>query len=293
VTCRRRFFICVLLVASAAVVTAAPASAQNRSSGVGTVVVVHALEGLPADVYLDGASTPALRGFDFRRVTDPLVLPAGSHRADVRRAGDPPTATPQLSGTFDVVADQQITVVALLDPAGAPSWLALPDDGRVGDAAKGELRFRHLAAQGAVTLEVNGTVVQPRVENLSVGGQVAPAALDAGRYVVAVRDATTDAELVPAQEVEVAPGGIISLYLTGRSDNRTLDLLQDAAVPMPAGRLADLQVLPTQVPSGNSGLAGSSDGGSDVGGATAILLGVVALAIVVSTPWWRRRSAEA
>ena len=77
-----------------------PAGAQPAPAALGTVVVVHGLVDFPADVYLDGASTPALSGFEFRRVTDALALPAGMHRADLRRAGQPVTAPPALSGSF-------------------------------------------------------------------------------------------------------------------------------------------------------------------------------------------------
>jgi hypothetical protein len=70
-----------------------PAGAQGGGAS-GTAVIVHGLAGFPADVYLDGSSVPALSSFEFRRVTEPLAVPAGSHRADLRRAGEPPDARP-------------------------------------------------------------------------------------------------------------------------------------------------------------------------------------------------------
>ena len=96
-----------------------PAAAQSAPGALGAVVIVHGLVDFPADVYLDGSTTPALSGFEFRRVTDPLALPVGVHRADLRRSGEAATASPTLSGTFTVVADQRVTVAASCSTSAA------------------------------------------------------------------------------------------------------------------------------------------------------------------------------
>ena len=67
-----------LLVVMSQVDAAASQTRQTASNG--TVVVVHGLEGFLADVYLDGSSTPALQGFEYRRVTDCLLYTSPSPR---------------------------------------------------------------------------------------------------------------------------------------------------------------------------------------------------------------------
>lgn len=228
---------------------AVPAAAQTATP-TGTVVVVHGLVDFPADVYLDGSSTPALSGFEFRRVTDPLALPAGVHRADLRRAGDPATAPPALSGSFTVVADQRVTVAALPDSGGKPSWLAFPNDAQVVEPAKGELRFRHFAATTPVVVTVDGQPALSGVSNLAASGQAAPVRVDPGVHRVAVLDAAGQ-PLVAAQDVNIGAGSLVNLYLTGLPASG-LALMQE---PMGPPDLKVLQQTPSQVPGGNSGLA--------------------------------------
>src|SRR3954453_13990548 len=76
------------------------ASAQTAT---GTVTVVHGLRGVVADVYVDGAL--ALPAFQPERVTDPIAVPAGPHRVEIRLAGAAPTDPPAVTGGGDVGAD--------------------------------------------------------------------------------------------------------------------------------------------------------------------------------------------
>lgn len=229
----------------------------------GMAVVVHGLVDFPADVYLDGAATPALSGFEFRRVTEPVALPVGVHRADLRRAGEAPTAVPTLSGSFVVAAGQRVTVAALLDAKGKPSWLAFPDDATVRDGALGELRLRHFAAAGPVSVSVDGAVVLEGAANLARAGQSAPIVVAPGRHRVAIIDQATGATVVPEQEVTVTAGGAANLYLTGTAE-RGLALLQEGVEP-PGPALGRLQAVPSSVPGGNSGLAASASASASAG----------------------------
>jgi hypothetical protein len=288
---RRPAAVAALLAAGLAIVVGgvAPAGAQTGSAAVGTVVVVHGLEGVPADVYLDGATVPALRGFDFRRTTDPLALPVGRHQADIRRAGDPPTADPLMSGVFFVVAGQRLTVAALLDPAGQPSWLVFPNETWTTDGGGSALRLRHLAASGPVALVVDGRPAGPAFTNLAVGNQVDPLPLAAGRHTVRVDDAATGATLVAEQAVTLAPGLITTLYLTGRVTSG-LGLLAEAPTAGSAGaEVRPLQATPGFIATGDSGLAAPGrDEPSPV--AFAVPLAVVAGALAWRRPRVRARS---
>lgn len=260
----------VLFVVAAVVsglgVWAAPSGAQTPPGGVGTVVVVHGLVDFPADVYLDGASTPALSGFEYQRMTDPLALPAGTHRADLRRAGEPPTSPPALSGTFTVEADQRVTVAALLNPAGSPTWLAFPNDAQPADQSRVQLRFRHFAAAGPVNVLLDGQRLSAGVQNTSVSGQIAPALIAPGPHQLSVVDANSNAALLPPQVVDVSAGSIANVYLVGTASGGNLGLLlQDPSVASVSVSAKALDATPSAVPSGNSGLAdpGFTEGRGD------------------------------
>jgi hypothetical protein len=257
---------------------AGPAAAQTGAppaAAVGTVVIVHGLDGVPADVYLDGATSPALAGFDPRRVTDPLALPVGRHQADIRRAGDPPDAVPLMSGTFFVVAGQRITAAALLDPQGAPSWLVFANDGWTMDGGGSALRFRHLAASGPVSLVVDGRPAGAPFTNLAVGSQGPPVSLSPGRHTVRVDDAS-GRPLVAEQAVTLSPGTITNLYLTGRADAGPLGLLAEAPTAASAGsEVVALQATPAFIATGDSGLAAPR---ADDGPAAAVRWSIVVLA---------------
>ncbi len=163
------------------------------------------------------------------------------------------TATPLLSGSFEVSEGQLITVAALLSPDGQPRWLAFPDDGRRFATGPAELRFRHLAATGPVTLRVDGAVVQTAVANLSGAPQPPAIPMAVGSHTVEVDNAA--GAPIASQTVTTGPGSIHVVQLIGRDANSTLSLLPATwATPSP-GALAQAAQAPTRIPSGNSGLA--------------------------------------
>ena len=256
----RRVLLPVVVLGVAAVPAVAPAGAQTPATGMGTVVVVHALEGVTADVYLDDANSPALQNFDFRRITDPLAVPAGKHRADIRKAGDPPTAPPAMSGEFTVDADQRITVAAILKPDGTPSWLAFPNDVWTTDAASAGFRFRHLAAASPVKLVLDGRTLPDTYTNLGVAaGQPVPITTTPGSHTLGLNDAATGAVVVPAQSFELPAGALANVYLTGKASPKTLALLaQTPTGPSGAAEVSGLQATPQIIATGDSGLADPS-----------------------------------
>src|SRR3954471_2267731 len=113
-----RKFLMVLAVggALAASLTATNTVVASAQTATGTVTVVHGLRGVVADVYVDG--TLALPAFEPERVTDPIALPAGPHRVEIRLAGAAPTDPPAVTGDVDVTADAFQSIVAHLDSAG-------------------------------------------------------------------------------------------------------------------------------------------------------------------------------
>src|SRR5947209_2771986 len=130
------------------------ASAQTAS---GTVTVVHGLRGVVADVYIDG--TLALPAFQPERVTDPMQVPAGPHRVEIRLAGAAPTDPPAVTGDVDVTADARQSIVAHLDSAGNPAITAYLDDSSPVPAGDARAIIRHTAAAPAVDVAFDDTVV--------------------------------------------------------------------------------------------------------------------------------------
>ena len=140
------------------------ASAQTAT---GTVTVVHGLRGVVADVYIDG--TLALPAFQPERVTDPIAVPAGPHRVEIRLAGAPATDPPAVTGDVDVVADARQSIVAHLDSAGNPAITAYIDDATPVPAGDARAVIRHTAAAPPVDVSLNDSVVAARADRAGLG----------------------------------------------------------------------------------------------------------------------------
>jgi hypothetical protein len=274
--------VCALAIIGVVFTTSGAAGAVDNNTG--TVVIVHGLQGIEADLYLDGASSPALTSFTFRRVTDPLALQAGVHRADVRVARSVATSAPLLSGTFTVIAGQRVTVTALLDATGQPGWLAFPNDAWTFMATDAQIRFRHLAATGPVSLVVDGAPAVTGARNLASTTPSSPLELPAGVHQVGVVDAVSGAALVPAQRIDVAGGSIVNLYLTGRTTPATLELLLQGASGEPAPTVAvAARVLPETIETGDSGLLSPAPATPWSLGVSVVFLLVMSFAFVATT----------
>ena len=84
----------------------------------GTVTFVDGVPGLTVDVYVTGG--PTLEAFEPGTVTDPLELPAGSYDVEIFPAGaDPDSEDPVISGSADLEAGANVSLVAHLDAEGA------------------------------------------------------------------------------------------------------------------------------------------------------------------------------
>lgn len=117
----------------AALLAAAPAGA---AAGNATVTVVHGIPATPVDVYANGSKLLS----DFKTVTQPLSVPAGSYTIDVRKAGAAPASAPILSATEKVPAGANVTLVADLSAAGNPRARAVRQrhhSGRLREGAAG------------------------------------------------------------------------------------------------------------------------------------------------------------
>jgi Domain of unknown function (DUF4397) len=267
----RKFLVSVAVVgalsASLAATTRVVASAQTAT---GTVTVVHGLRGVVADVYLDG--TLALPAFQPERVTDPIAVPAGPHRVEIRLAGAPATDPPAVTGDVVVTADARQSIVAHLDSAGNPAITAYMDDATPVPAGDARAIIRHTAAAPPVDVSLNDSVVAPALTEPGSASADVPAA----SYQVSVWSPGTRDAVVAPQMANLSEGAATVMYLIGSAQAGTLSWI--------AEQVPDIATPPSRIQTGDSGLAADPAPGrfplvpvlGGIGGAAAVAA-VVAL----------------
>lgn len=233
-----RFRLIALLAAGLLLMLAPAAVAQEDT---GQVTVVHGIPDTPVDVYVNGDLT--LEGFEPGTVTDPLELPAGSYELEVFAAGaDPESEEPVLSGSADLSAGANVSIVAHLDAEGNPTLSIFPNDTSTIPAGEGRVTVRHTAAAPAVDVLVGGEPAFTGVEN----GQEGSAELPAGTIEAAVALAgETDPVIGPA-DVPVEEGVNTIVYAIGSAEAGNLELLVQT--------ISGLHDAPDSVESGLGGL---------------------------------------
>jgi hypothetical protein len=255
-----------LLVALAGLaVTAVAAQPASAQAGTGTVTVVHGVPGLAVDVYVDGE--PTLTGFAPETVTDPLELPAGSYDIEIRAAGEPADSEPAISGSAEVAAGANASVVAHLDAQGAPRLSVFANDTTPTAAGNGRLVVRHTAAAPAVDVLAGGDALFQGLTNPNE----ATADVPASTYSASVAAAgTTDPVIGPA-DVPVAEGQATIVYAIGS--------LEDANLGVVVQTIGGLHSAPAAVPSGSGGLAADSGAGAPTWALVAAAAGLAGVGI--------------
>ncbi len=256
-----------LLIATAA--SAAAATPASAAPPQGTVVVVHGLRGIVADVSVDGAVV--MRGFAPSRVSDGLHLPAGPHTITIQRSGAAPGSAPLVTQRVDVPADAETALVAGLSESGSPVLTAYSDQPGSFNVNGSSIVIRNAASVPTSLPVLDGQAVAAAIAaSHEVTLPTAP-----GEHTLSLKVAQGGAPLVGTQKVPVTPGMATVLYLTGSSKNATLGWL---AVPV---KLASTRLQPHTVKTGNSGLAAERPGVFAPAGSTAAplaWLGALALA---------------
>jgi hypothetical protein len=236
-----------------------------------TVRVVHGLRGLVADIYVDGVL--AIPTFQPERSTDPVPVTPGDHLVEIRSGGAAMSETPLLAQTVTVPPGFQGSLVAHLDPTGAPVLTAYADDLSAVPAGQSRVVVRHAAAAPDVSVIVNG-VPTASVAPSAEASQV----LAAGTYELAVGPLGGGDPLAAPQSVEFADGTANFMYLIGSQADGTLGW---AVV-----RVAGLQSAPAMIQTGD----GSTRPGGSVEG---YLVGAAGLAGCVGFVAWRWRTRRA
>lgn len=212
----RSRFALALFIALLVAAFGSPALAQ---SGAATVVVVHGIPDTPVDVYVNGDLT--LDDFQPSTVTDGLSLPAGSYQVDIRVADAAADDEPVLSGTADVPAGANVSLVAHLDAEGSPALTPFVNDVSRTAPGEGRLTVRHTAAAPAVDILAGGSPVLQGVTN----GQEGTLNLPPGTVAAAVALAGTTEPVIGPADVPVQEGTLTIVYAIGSAEDGTLDVL--------------------------------------------------------------------
>jgi hypothetical protein len=229
----------IALLAVALMVFFVPAA--QASGHTGLVTVVHGVPGLTVDVYVNGDLT--LEGFEPGTVTDPLELEEGTYDVEIYPAdADPDTDDPAISGSADLTAGANVSLVAHLDADGTPVLGVFANDTSTLDAGEARITVRHTAAAPAVDILADGAAAFEGVEN----GDEGVADLPAGTIEAAVALAGTDDIVLGPADVDLAEGVNTIIYAIGSAEDQTLDLLVQT--------ISGLHEAPDRVESGTGGI---------------------------------------
>jgi hypothetical protein len=261
--------LCVLLLALGGT---GVASAQND---VATVTVLHGLPGFTADVYVNGTLT--LNGFRPEEATDPLELPAGDYRIEIRDVGAAADSTPVLSGNATIRPGQNLSIIAGLTETGDLTLNVYTNSQKSVPAGKTRLVVRHQAAAAPLDVKVDGKTVHSGLAN----GDDVSQLVAAGNHTIQFTDAGADSGAIDPLDVKLKEGTEQILYVVGSAENQSLDVMSQV--------ISDMQTDPSDILTGDGGLA--SGGGLPV---PALTLMVASLVIMgASGGWlawsWRRR----
>ncbi len=252
---------------------AASLTASAQEAPVGQVRVVHAIQGLVADVYVDGNLT--LQAFKPQRTTAPLPVPVGDHRIELRKAQAPATSTPLLAANVTVPEGFIGSLVAHLDAKNAPTLSAYVDDLSPIPAGQSRIVVRHTAATAAVDVRLNDDIAIGRLQSGSSSGTL----VNAGAYQATVTKSGAKKQLVPPQSVEFPDGTANFVYLIGSEKDDTLAWI--------AVQIDGLGTAPQAIQTGDGSTRPHSNGPE-------VPLMLAAIAIVGSSiAFWRLRTRRA
>ena len=198
-----------------------------------TVTVIHGIPGgdlglakeLPVDVEVAGVGC-ALTDFRFGDVSARLSLPAGAYDLRVRLSDGAcggAVAVEALGVPF--TADENATVVAHLDPGGAPTASKFVNDLTQSADHQGRLQLHHTAAAGAVDIRLRRGFFFRKLGGVT-NGQQGALDVNAGRYRVRVSAAGRRRPLL-FDRVRVPAGKTVSAYAVGTPGTRSFTLLAD------------------------------------------------------------------
>ena len=234
-------FVVGLMIAGSSL--AVGAVAANAAPGDALVTVIHGIPNTPVDVYVDDAAAagaPALANFQPGTVTAPIALAPGNHQVTIFAAGS--KVNPVLNASETLTTNENVSLIANLNGAGAPVLSAFVNDVSLIPAGKARLVVRHTAAAPAVDVRANGAVAFPGLVN----GQQAAAELAPGTISADVVLAGTPTVVIGPASLTLAAGTETIVYAIGsaNAEQNTLGL----AVQTITGLAAAAPIAPTPAP---------------------------------------------
>jgi Domain of unknown function (DUF4397) len=158
----------VLALAIAFVMVIGSFGVSQAAGRTGFIRVIHASpDAPPVDIYLDGATTPAITNLAFGQATDFINLPTKRYSVQIRAAGAPADSDPVFSSRFNVPFGGSLNIVAsgLLGGKGRQAFnLALIPLNRTDTKGKARVQVIHASPDApAVDVRAGDTVLSANI----------------------------------------------------------------------------------------------------------------------------------
>lgn len=226
---RRATALAAVLLGLVTAIASAPAadatmrtSASARAGSSASVTLVHGVRGLLADVVVDGKT--ALQGFAYERASSPMQLPAGVHRVQVYKAGEPHT-TALLDVNLTVKAGQTLTAAVGFDASGGPKAYVFDDRLTAATRSASSIVVRNVSQGKAPEVLIDGHAVS---SGLAAGAQVLRG-VRPGSHLVGLK--VDGAWLLTNQPVRAASGRAMVVYVVGLQSAKSIALVEDSITP--------------------------------------------------------------
>ncbi len=173
----------------------------------------------------------------------PFGCAPASYDVDIREVGAPADSPPVLSGTLDVAAGSNISIVAHLTRAGDPTLTVFHNAFEQLPAGRSLLHVRNVAATSPLSVRLDGSQVK---QGLREGGEWGTVTTPT-RHMIAF-GASGDV-LIPPSEVHLEEGAAQIVYVVGSAESDNLDLMLQT--------VSGLHSSPSGVLTGDGGLGAS------------------------------------
>jgi hypothetical protein len=270
--CLRAGTAAVALGGAAAVTLLPAAGAAAASRPAALVYLVHAIPGLPADVFLDGR--PIARTTRPETVVGPLSVPAGQHVVTLQDGGRSLTRA-----RFTATAGQSIDLVAQrsADNARTPQLVVFRNDLQPVGPGKGRLVVAHTAAAPPAEVRVDGKTLLRDV----APGEALSVLVPARSYAVEVLGSQGSGAILAPVRVSVRAGTLTRVFAVGNPSDGTADAVVQV-LPVPVVGAGH----PRAVRTGDGGQAAESyvDDGPPLGLAVVLGGGLALLVLTAVRP---------
>jgi hypothetical protein len=200
-----------------------------------TFYVVHGIPGrdlgpevdprLPVDVRVAGEIC-LVEGLVFGEVAGPFTVPAGSYGVEISPASStaPCSNEAVITGEVRVAADRFNSVVAALDPGGAPTAYVFRANPSAIRDGRTRLVANHAAAAPAVKILVDGKVA---IRNLAPGASEAAVVLsEPGSVSLEVQPAGSRQTVLGPAPVATPPRSVVLGFVVGSAESGSLALIE-------------------------------------------------------------------